>query len=58
MLEFKTIEELKPSLNELLSDNNIGITYKEQINKEELLKLEKDYTIMSLVKMENNQYSE
>ena len=45
-------------LNELLTDNNIGITYKEQINKEKLLELEKDYTIMSLVKMENNLYSE
>mgnify|MGYP000441107999 CR=1 FL=1 len=28
------------------------------INKEKLLELEKDYTIMSLVKMENNLYSE
>ena len=45
-------------LNELLTDNNIGITYKEQINKEELLELENDYIIMSLVKMENNQYTE
>ncbi|MDD6402964.1 MAG: hypothetical protein PUG33_02325 [Mollicutes bacterium] len=42
----------------MLTDNNIGITYKEQINKEKLLELEKDYTVMSLVKMENNLYSE
>ena len=33
-------------------------TNKEQINKEKLLELENDYTIMSLVKMENNQYTE
>ena len=29
-----------------------------KINKEKLLELEKDYTVMSLVKMENNLYSE
>lgn len=42
----------------MLTDNNIGITYKKQINKEKLKELEKDYTIMSLEKMEKNEYSE
>ena len=54
----KSTKDYIDYLNELLTDNNIGITYKEQINKEKLLELEKDYTIMSLVKMENNLYSE
>ena len=54
----KSTKDYIDYLNELLTYNNIGITYKEQINKEKLLELEKDYTIMSLVKMENNLYSE
>ena len=54
----KSTKDYIDYLNELLTDNNIGIIYKEQINKEKLLELEKDYTIMSLVKMENNLYSE
>lgn len=56
MFELKTIEELKPNTKLLELIKNF--TYKEQINKEKLLELEKDYTIMSLEKMENNQYSE
>lgn len=54
----KSTQDYIDYLNELLADNNIGITYKEQINKEKLLELENDYTIMSLVKTENNQYTE
>ena len=54
----KSTKDYIDYLNELLTDNNIGITYKKQVNKEKLLELEKDYTIMSLVKMENNQYTE
>ena len=46
------------SRNTSYTKRTIGITYKEQINKEKLLELEKDYTVMSLVKMENNLYSE
>ena len=53
----KSTKDYIDYLNELLTDNNIGITYKEQINKEKLLELQKDYTIMSLEKMENNLYS-
>ena len=54
----KSTKDYIDYLNELLTDNNIGITFKEQINKEKLLELENDYIIMSLVKMENNQYTE
>lgn len=54
----KSTQDYIDYLNKLLTDNNIGITYKEQINKDKLLELEKDYTIMSLVKIENNLYSE
>ena len=54
----KSTKDYIDYLRELLTDNNIGITYKEQITKDKLVELEKDYTIMSLVKMENNLYSE
>ena len=54
----KSTKDYIDYLNELLTDNNIGITFKEQINKEKLLELENDYIIMSLVKMKNNQYTE
>ena len=46
MLELKTTEDFTYK------------TKKGKVNKEKLLELEKDYTIMSLEKMENNQYSE
>ena len=51
MLEFKIIQELKPN-------NEIGIQYKEQINKQELKKLEEDYFIFSTKKYKDNKYSE
>ena len=54
----KSTKDYIDYLNELLTCNNIGITYKEQITKDNLKELEKDYTIMSLEKMENNEYSE
>ena len=54
----KSTQDYIDYLNKLLTDNNIGITYKEQINKDKLLELQKDYTIMSLEKIENNLYSE
>lgn len=50
----KSTKDYIDYLNELLTCNNIGITYKEQITKDNLKELEKDYTIMSLEKMENN----
>ena len=54
----KSTKDYIDYLNELLTCHNIGITYKGQITKDNLKELEKDYTIMSLVKMENNLYSE
>ncbi len=45
-------------LNEILNNNNIGIKYKELITKEELSKLEENYLIVSIGKIENNFYSE
>lgn len=54
----KSTKDYIDYLNELLTCNNIGITYKEQIPKDNLKELEKDYTIMSLEKMENKEYSE
>ena len=44
--------------NEILNNNEIGIKYKEQINKQELEKLEQDYFIFSTKKYEDNKYSE
>ena len=65
MLEFKVIEEFISKstkdyidyLNEILTDNNIGITYKGPINKDKLLRLKEKYTIMSLEKVEKKEYS-
>ncbi len=54
----KSTKDYIDYLNELLTDNNMGLHYKEQINKKELDELSKDYTIMSLVKMENKEYSD
>ena len=45
-------------LNEILNDNQIGIIYKEQINKQELEKLEQEYFVFSTQKLEQNKYSE
>lgn len=40
-----------------MNNNNIGIKYKELINKEELVKIEEDYLVVSTQKIENNEYS-
>ena len=53
----KSTKEYTDYLNELLNNNNIGIIYKEKIAKEELTKLEKDYTILSLEKIRKKSYS-
>ena len=44
--------------NEILNNNEIGIKYKAQIDKQELQKLEQDYFIFSTKKYEDNKYSE
>ncbi|MBR3898155.1 MAG: hypothetical protein IKJ43_02605, partial [Bacilli bacterium] len=53
----KSTKEYADYLNELLNNNNIGIIYKEKISKEELIKLEKNYTILSLEKVRKKLYS-
>lgn len=54
----KSNKEYLNYLNEILNNNEIGIKYKEQINKQELEKLEQDYFIFSTKKYEENKYSE
>ena len=54
----KSNKEYLNYLNEILNNNEIGIKYKEQINKQELEKLEQDYFIFSTQKYEDNKYSE
>lgn len=43
-------------LNEIMVNNNIGIKYKDKIDKEKLKNMELDYDILSLTKMKNNKY--
>ncbi len=40
-----------------MNNNNIDIKYKDLLTKEELLKLEENYLIVSIGKIENNLYS-
>ena len=44
-------------LNEIMLNNNIGIKYQEQIDKEKLKNIKLDYDILSMEKMKNNKYS-
>jgi site-specific DNA recombinase len=44
-------------LNEIMINNNVGIRYKDEIDKEKLKNMELDYDILSLNKMNNNKYS-
>ena len=53
----KSSKEYLKYLNKIMTDNNIGIKYQEEINKEKLKKLEQDYDILSVTKMKNNKYS-
>ncbi len=53
----KSSKEYLKYLNKIMIDNNIGIKYQEEINKEKLKKLEQDYDILSVTKMKNNKYS-
>jgi len=45
-------------LNDILEDSEIGIKYKGQIDKKKLKELSNKYTIISLQKYENNEYSD
>ena len=53
----KSSKEYLKYLNKIMTDNNIGIKYQEEINKEKLKKLEQDYDILSVAKIKDNKYS-
>ena len=53
----KSSKEYLKYLNKIMTDNNIGIKYQKEINKEKLKDLEQDYDILSVTKMKNNKYS-
>ena len=53
----KSSKEYLKYFNKIMTDNNIGIKYREEINKEKLKELEQDYDILSVTKMKNNKYS-
>lgn len=44
-------------LNEIMINNNIGIKYQEEMDEEQLKKVELEYDILSLRKIKNNEYS-
>ena len=53
----KSSKEYLKYLNKIMINNNIGIKYQEEINKEKLKRIEQDYDILSVTKMKNNKYS-
>ena len=53
----KSSKEYLKYLNKKMTDNNTGIKYQKEINKEKLKDLEQDYDILSVTKMKNNKYS-
>lgn len=53
----KSSKEYLKYLNKIMTDNNTGIKYQKEINKEKLKNLEQDYDILSVTKMKNNTYS-
>jgi len=54
----KSSNEYLEYLNTILQNNDIGIKYKEKINEDELDKLSKDYNVIFLQTLMNNQYPE
>ena len=44
-------------LNKIMENNNIGIKFYKEINKEKLKNIEVDYDILSIKKMKSNKYS-
>lgn len=54
----KSSNEYLSYLNDILRDNNIGITYKEMIDNERLKELSNNYYSLSLLKLENNEYTD
>ena len=53
----KSSKEYLKYLNKIMIDNNIGIKYQEEINKDKLKVLKQDYDILSITEMKNNKYS-
>ena len=53
----KSSKEYLKYLNKIMTDNNVGIKYQEEINKEKLKTIELDYDILSVTKMKDNKYS-
>ena len=53
----KSYKEYLKYLNKIMTDNNVGIKYQEEINKEKLKTIEQDYDILSVAKMKDNKYS-
>ena len=53
----KSSKEYIKYLNKIMENNNIGIKFYKEINKEKLKKIEQDYDILSVTKMRNNKYS-
>lgn len=53
----KSSKEYLKYLNKIMTDNNIGIKYQKEINREKLKNIEQDYDILSVTKMKDNKYS-
>ena len=53
----KSSKEYLKYLNEIISNNNIGIKFHKEIDKEELKTMELDYDVLSIMKVKNNGYS-
>lgn len=53
----KSNKEYIKYLNKIMENNNIGIKFYKEINKEKLKNIEVDYDILSIKKMKSNKYS-
>ena len=53
----KSSKEYIKYLNKIMENNNIGIKFYKEINKEKLKNIELDYDILSIKKMKSNKYS-
>ena len=53
----KSNKEYIKYLNKVMENNNIGIKFYKEINKEKLKNIELDYDVLSIKKMKSNKYS-
>ena len=53
----KSSKEYIKYLNKIMENNNIGIKFYKEINKEKLKNIELDYDVLSIKKMKSNKYS-